>query len=213
MRDSLHVERRRFRQEGLRLRGLLSRHVRLRHRALFYRPHRTAVAAIEDVREALLRQLHDDRDPLSVDGDIEQDRMCRHVVVPDVVMNQLLVPHLLARARFHRDERVAIEVVTGAMATVDIVGWRLDRQVDQTELRVGRERSPQTSVPGVVGRPILPGLVTRLALARDSVEGPAFSAGADVEGHHVGLRIGLVHAGTDQHRRTDDHGVADDHRR
>jgi hypothetical protein len=136
VRDALHVERRRLGRERLRAHRLLARHVRLRHRALLHRPDRLAGAAIEDVGERLLRQLHDGRDPLSVDGDVDQDWMRRHVVVPDVVMNELLVPHLLAGLRLDGHECVAIEVVARPMAAVDVVGWRLDRQVDVTELGI-----------------------------------------------------------------------------
>ena len=68
---------RRLGRERLRRRRLLARHVGLRHRPLFDRPHRLAGHAIEDVEPRLLARRRDRLDRLAVDVDVEQQRRRR----------------------------------------------------------------------------------------------------------------------------------------
>ncbi len=85
--DSLNVERRGLCWKRLRRGSPLSLRVRLRDRTLFNRPNRFAADAVEGIGECLLRHLNDSLHGSSIHCEIEQDRMRRHVVVPDVVMH------------------------------------------------------------------------------------------------------------------------------
>ena len=69
--DALARVGRRLGRERLRRRRLLARHVGLRHRPLFDRPHRLAGDAIEHVEERLLARQRDRLDRLAVDVDVE----------------------------------------------------------------------------------------------------------------------------------------------
>ena len=66
----------------LRRRGLLRRHVGLRHRLLGDRPDRLAGDAVEHVEPALLGRLRDQLARLAVDRRVDQQRRRRVVVVP-----------------------------------------------------------------------------------------------------------------------------------
>ena len=76
--------------------------------------------------------------------------MQRHVVVPDVVVNELLEPDHLAGLDVETHQRIGIEIVAGTMAAVSVVGRRFSREVHVTQLVVGRERSPHTGVACVL---------------------------------------------------------------
>ena len=209
------VEGRRLRGNRLRRRGPFSRHIGLRNRDVGNRPHGLAVGAVEHVRERHLPHLDDGFDRPSVDIDVDQDRMHRHVVVPDVVVNELLVPDHLAGLDIQADERVGIQVGAGTMAAVSVVGRRFGGEVHVSQLVIGRERTPHADVAGVVRRSVQPGLVAGLAFARDGVEDPELLAGANVERQDVALDVFLVRAGAAlrQRRTDDDHIVGDDRRR
>ena len=101
--DALPIERRRLGRKRLRRRRLLAGHRGGRHRLLDNRPHRLAGHAIEHIGERLLRHLDDRLDRLAVDGDVDQNRRRRIVVVQQIVVHGLEVPDALAGLRVQTD--------------------------------------------------------------------------------------------------------------
>ena len=212
-RDSLQIERRRLRRERLRLGRPLLRDLRLRDRLLFQRPHRAAVGAVEHVGEGLLGQLHHRAHGLPVHVEVDENRRRRHVVVPDVVVDQLLVPDHLAGLDVQADQRAREEVVAGPVSAVDVVGGRFHAQVHVAQRRIGAERAPDAGVAGVLRRIAQPRLGAGLALAWNGVERPQLLPRADVEGHDVALHVGDVDAAARRQRGADHDHVVRDHRR
>ena len=165
---ALPIVRRRLRRERLRRRSPLARHVGLRHGPLLDRPHGLARDAVERVDERLLRELRDGFDRPAVDDEVHQDRRRRIVPVPDVVMDQLVVPDALAGLRVEAHEARAVEIVAVALAAPDVGERRLGRQIDVAELGVGRHRRPNAGVARALGRAVEPRLVAGLAAPRES---------------------------------------------
>ena len=131
-------------------------------------------------------------DRLAVDVDVDEDRRRRKVVVPHAVMHALEVPRALAGLRVDRHDRLGEQVRAGAMAAVEIVGRRAERQVDVAELLVGRHVGPHVGAAGVGPRIVAPRLVAELALLRNRVNRPQLLAGAHVEAADVAARPFLV---------------------
>ena len=77
------------------------------HGPLLDRPDRLAGHAIEREDEPLLGDLRDRLDSLAVDGDVEQVRRGRQVVVPQPVVHELVVPDALAGLDVEAHERLA----------------------------------------------------------------------------------------------------------
>ena len=212
VRHSLAVERGGPGGKRLRRRGLLAGHRRGRHRALLDRPDRLAGDPVEHVGERLLGHLRHGLDLPAVDGDVDERRRGRDVVVPDAVVDELVVPDALAGPGVQAHQALREQVVAGPMAAVEIVGGRLDRQIHVAQLQVGRHRCPHPGVAAVAPGVVLPGLVAELARLGDGVEDPQLLAGARVEpadepGREVGRRRGGAQ------RRPDHDHVADDQRR
>ena len=80
------------------------------------------------------------------------------VVVPQVVVDHLEVPHPLAGLDVERDDRVGEQVVAGAVAAVVDAGGRRQRHVDVAQLGVARDAAPRRQVAGVGVRLVAPGL-------------------------------------------------------
>ena len=150
VRDPLLIECRRLVRKRLRRRRPLFRHVRLRDRPSRSTATRAAVGAVEHIGERLLCELHDRANRLAVHRQVDEDRVRGHVVVPDVVVHELLVPDHLAGLDVEADQRVRVQVVAGTMAAVHVVGRRFDAQVHVAQLRVGGERPPDAGVAGVL---------------------------------------------------------------
>ena len=210
----LRSNARRLGGEGLRRRIPLARHRALLDRALFDRPHRLAGLAIEHEHEALLGRLRDRRDLLAVDGDVDQDRRARDVVVPDRMVDELEVPDALAGLQIDGDEALGEQVVAGPMAAEVVAGRDLDRQVRDAELLVDGDLRPHAGVAGVLPRLLEPRVVAELAGLRNGVEDPQPLAGARVVAADVAL--GVLHAARRRAgamRGADDDDVLGDDRR
>ena len=164
--ETLALEGRRAGGKRLRRRGLLARHVRRGHGPLFQRPDRLARPAVEDEGEAVLGHLRDRGKRGPVAFQVDQDGRRRHVVVPQVVAHELLVPDALARAAVEGHERAGEEVVALSVAAVEIARGRRGGQVHEPELRVDAHRTPHVGGPRVAPRLVLPGLGAELALGR-----------------------------------------------
>ena len=210
----LHVVGRGLRGMRLRLGQLLARHLRLRHRLLLDGPEGLAGRAVEGVGEGLLGDLHHRGDVLPVHGHVHEDGRGGGVVVPDVVMDQLVVPRPLPGLHVQRDQAGAEQVVAGAEAAVEVLGGAVGGNVDEPQLRISRERRPRRDVAGPLPGVVLPGLVPELAGAGQHVELPQELAGARVIGEDVardvllaGLVVALLGGVAD-----DDHAVHHDRR-
>ena len=213
--QALHVVRRGLGGVRLRLGQLLARHLRLRHRLLLDGPEGFAGRAVEGVGEGLLGDLHDGGDVLPVHGHVHQDRRGGGVVVPDVVMDELVVPLPLPGPHVERDQAGAEQVVAGPEAAVEVLRGAVGGDVDEPQLGVGRERRPRGDVAGPLPGVVLPGLVPELAGAGEHVELPQEFAGArvvgeDVAGDVLHARLVVALLGGVAH---DDHAVDHDGRR
>src|SRR5262249_12483997 len=85
--DSLNIEPWRLGRNRLSRRGPFTGNVGLRNRGLGHWPDRLTGRAIQHVSECLLAGLNDDLPRSTVHCDIKKDRMRRHVVIPNVVVN------------------------------------------------------------------------------------------------------------------------------
>ena len=183
-------QRRRLQRKRLRRPGLLARHAALRHRPFFDAEDRLAGDAIEDEHQRHLRHHRDRGHRLAVALDVDQRRRRRHVVVPDVVMHQLLVPFQLAGRRVERDDGVAVQVRALAIAAVVVGRRRTDRRVDDAALGVDGEERPDVGAGSVLPAVAFPRLDARLAGARDGVERPQQLAGLRVPAADVAVETG-----------------------
>lgn len=166
MRDERRVARKR-----LRLRRLLDR--ALRHGLLVDPEERLPRLPVEQVEPTGLARLRDARPQLAVDVHVEQHDRAGRVVVPDVVVDFLEVPPVLAGLRVERDDRASEEVVAGPFGAVQVRGCVSGGEVQEPEVRIDRGRLPDgraAVLPRVVvGRPRV---VTDLARAGNRVEAP-----------------------------------------
>src|SRR5262249_3895186 len=133
---TLTVECGRFRRKGLRRSGPLRLDVGLFHRSLFDRPNRYSGDSVEYIGECLVRELNDSAHRLPIDIDVEQNRMGRHVVVPDVVMHQLVMPDLPSGFDIEANERTGVQIVSGTASAVCVVSGVLDVEVYIAQFRI-----------------------------------------------------------------------------
>ena len=196
-------KRRRSRGKRLRRRRLLAGHVALRHRPLLDRPDRLARHAIEHIQQAELRGLRDDVDRLAVVLHGQQLRTGDEIVVPQIVMQQLVMPEALAGAQVEREQRVAEQVVPFAIAAPEIERRRAEREISDAALLVDRELGPRVRAAGGLPRIGRPRVVAELARPRNRVERPDEPAGQHVERADVSGRRVVTFAG----RRSKDEQV------
>ena len=210
--DPLTIEGRRLRRSRLRQRRPFARRLGLRRRNLVDRPHRLAAPAVEDEDPALLRDQGDGGDVPAADRDVDQVGRRREVEVPDVVVDDLVVPDAAARPGVEADQAVGEQVVALPVAAVEVVRRRADGQVDIAELRVGSHRRPHVRSADALGGAVLPGRVAELPRSRHGVEGPQELSGSGVVAADIARRpLGPRRPVHD--RRADDQHVADHCRR
>src|SRR5206468_9699079 len=118
-----------------------------------------------------------------------EQRRSRHVVVPDRVMHDLVVPLALAGLQIEADEAVAKQVVARTMASVEIRGRIFNREIHEAELFVDRDLRPHAGV--AVGRPrvFFPRVVAEFTRAWDWVERPEELPGLRVPAADETLRV------------------------
>src|SRR3954464_9177775 len=117
---------------------------RLTHgdRPLFDAVDRPAGSAVEDEQEARLADRRDRGDGPVAAAHVKQRRRRRIVAVPDVVMDQLEMPELLAGAGIERDEAGGGEVRAAAVPAIAIPIGRVSRHEDDAALRIDAEQAP-----------------------------------------------------------------------
>src|SRR5262249_40616175 len=118
--DPLPVVGGRFGREGLCCRGLLALDGGLRHRPLFNRPHRLSGHAVEDEAESVFGHLGDCLDLLAVYRNIAKVWSGREIVIPNPVMDKLVVPNALARFGVQTDQALRIQPSPGPFAAVEV---------------------------------------------------------------------------------------------
>ena len=195
-------------RDRLRRRRALVRHVALQHLRFRHRPDRLSRHTIEGVEPALLGALRDRLATHAIHGDVDQVRRHRRVVIPDVVMHHLEVPLPLARLRIQCDQRVAEQVVAGAMAAVFVHQRHADGDVDHSEVRIGGIRGPRIVLAHTFGagcRAVRPGLRAELTRLRNEVELPHLLARADVEATDRAGNVPHAHRVVAVDRRVADH--------
>src|SRR5207249_9030944 len=99
--------RRRLDREWLRRPGFLARHVALGYGTLLDWPQRLAAYAIEDVQQSELGRLRHDIDRLAVVFHREKLGTGGRVVIPQIVMDQLVVPQPFPRAQIQSEQAIA----------------------------------------------------------------------------------------------------------
>src|SRR5688572_21053742 len=181
-----------LRREGLRRRRPLTGHVGLRNRPLDDRPDRLPGLPIEDVEEPLLRRLRDDLSRLAVLTDRQQLGRLRNVPVPEIVVNELLMPDSLAGARIDRDERVGEQVVALAIAAVEVVARAAESDERDAVLLVNSELAPVVPAAAQLPMALWPRLVAELAFVRNDMEDPRELSGPHVVGMDVRGRAAVV---------------------
>ena len=151
------------------------------------------VDAIEYEHEAMLRQLGDGFDAAPGDGEVHQHRLRGQRIVPDAMVDELVVPAADAGFRVQRDQRLGEQVVARTRAAVIEVAGIPGRQIDEAALLVDRHARPGLDLPGVAPRFVLPGLgADRGRRLRDRRPPPDQLAGSRVIGAHVSRRRLLV---------------------
>src|SRR5262249_30736318 len=114
-------------------------------------------------------------------------------VVPNRMMNDLEMPLSLTRFQINANKTLAEEIVARSMSTVEIGGWRFDRQIYESQLFIDADLSPHASVPVCRPRVVQPGLVPKFARSRNRVEGPEQPAGSNIKRSNqtLGVVVGL----------------------
>jgi hypothetical protein len=103
--------------------------------------------AIEDVEEGLLGRLRQRLDRFSIDGDVREDPRAGNVVIPNPVVNQLVMPLPLAGLQIDCDDALAEQVITYPVAAVIVAVGSL----------TGRYAKPSSSSTDIWARtPVLP---------------------------------------------------------
>src|SRR5262249_50171661 len=132
--------------------------------------------------------LQDGLDALTAVAHVDQSGRAGKVVIPDVVMRRLEMPDAFASGRIQRQDAVAEQIRSLAIAAVVIEGRRSGRSEDPAALQVDAHAAPIVRrARGLGGFPV-PGLVPELAGFGYGVKDPAPLAGARVEAAYVPRR-------------------------
>ena len=164
---------------------VLSRQVPGRHGVLLDLEQRLAGRAVEHEQESGLGGDGHGLDRPAVAHDLDQRGLRRQVPVPQVVVDGLEMPAAAAGPAVERDEAVAEQVRSGAVASVVVIRGRSERHVRQSQLLVHAGHGPQVRAAALLPRIAAPGLVAELARAGNRMKPPAQLAGVDVEAAHV----------------------------
>src|SRR5207302_5179314 len=105
------------------------------------------------------------------------------------VMHDLEVPLALAGFQIDAHEAVAEQIVAGPVAAVLIGSRILNREVDEAEIFIDRDPSPDACVAIDGVGVVLPRLCTELAGSGNGVESPQRLAGLHIKRAHEALRV------------------------
>src|SRR5437867_3662039 len=123
------------------------------------------------------------------------------------------MPPALSRFLTQRNDSLAKETVSRAMAAIIISGRQLHRQIDHSEFFVHADLAPDARVAGVLGRVVFPGFVSVLGRQRNGVENPEAFTCSRVESADIPFHVlhGLWHSARPVGSANDD-GVAGNNR-
>src|SRR5690606_11943670 len=152
--EALPVKRGGTGWEGLGQRVPLSRHISTWNRTFLYWPDRLAGGTVKGIDKRLLGDRHH---YLATIGQIDQHRCSRKIPVPDVMVNELVVPTAFTGAHIQRHQAAGEQVGTGSVATVVVAGGILYRQINQSQFGVAGHGCPDAGVAGVLIAAIEPG--------------------------------------------------------
>ncbi len=211
-REAVRAQRRCHRREGLCWRGLFARDRARGNLSLFHRKNRSAGLAIEHEEHPCLRRLRDGGKRLAVARYGDERWRRGVVVVPQVVMHGLEVPHDAPGRRAKRDDGVRVAVVAGTKRAVIIRCGARRRHEDQVAGRIGRHDRPCVRCARACGASVAPGRERRvIRILWNRVPGPAQRACPRVERAHFAARGSGPRVVGDGGARDDQ--VADDERR
>ncbi len=174
-----------------------------------------AAGRVEDIKETVLRRLHQHAPLDPVDDEIRDCDLLRRRVVPRFARRALVVPDVGAVIRIERDDRGQEQVVALALAAERMVPWRAvaGADVEQIELGIIGHRVPHGAAaadPPPLAAPSLCGHLENRALealrriAGHGIEAPRELAGCRIVGRHVAAHAELGAAVADQHLAFDD---------
>src|SRR5690606_29409327 len=116
---------------------------RLRHWSLLHRKYRFAGAPIEYKQLAAFCRLHQSRDRLPAPLYIQQRRLRRDVIIPEIVMHGLERPAQRAGYSIKCNNRTAEAVFVRRALGAPIIGRRIaERQINEAKIFVRRGRGP-----------------------------------------------------------------------
>ena len=175
---------------------LFARHRGSRHRDFVHRKQRLAGLSIQHERESHLRELNDGVPRCRARRERDENRRSRIVVVPDIVVDGLVVPLQCASGSIECKDAVGVEVRSLAEPSVEVIGRRAGCGEHPPSLFVYRDAAPRVGASVRLAVGPLPRLVARLALLRNRVKHPDEPSGEDVVGAYVAGRcvVALVHA-------------------
>src|SRR6188508_478594 len=118
--------------------------------------------------------------------------MRRHVEIPDVVMDKLEIPDHLSSSNIQAHEASRVEIVSVTRPTIGIIGCGLYIEIDVSQLRVDRERPPDSGIPRVSGRSVQPRFVSGFTFPRDGMENPFLFPGSNIKGQDIAFHVRFV---------------------
>ncbi len=112
---------------------------------------------------------------------VYQHRLRRQIVVPEIVMNHLVVPDEPSAGGIERHQTIAKQILAFAVCAVEIVRGRADRKKYQTPFGIDAHHGPHICAGATLPSLAFPGFVSVFSGTRDGVEGPDKLPGADVK--------------------------------
>ena len=198
-------------RKRLRRRIPFTRHVAGGNGQFLDGPDRLARLPVEGVDERLFGHLGDN---LAAVGQVGQHRRGRVVPVPDVVVNQLIMPLALAGLDIERDHAVGEQIVAWAVGAETVAGGRFGGQIDMPQFRVSGHGRPDSSIAGNSGAVVEPGFDTDFTGLGNDVKSPQQFTGLRVKAAHVALDVVFRRRphGNAMRRTDHDHVVHDERR-
>ena len=151
-------------------------------RALLNRKQWLAGQTIEHKHKPHLSHLRHGRNFAPFPAHSYQIRRRRHVIIPQIVVNHLVVPKQLAGCRVQRHQRVSKQILTFPVRAVKIVGRRPEGQEYHSALDIHTHDGPHISTGSIFPPLSFPRVVADLAWLGDGVKAPHELSCLHVEG-------------------------------
>ncbi len=128
------------------------------------------------------------------------------------MVHHLKMPAAFASLGIDGHNGLAEQVIARAVAAVEVVGRCIDRQVHQSQFRIGAHHRPHAAVAGATPGFFFPGIHAVLAGQWDGMKGPHGLAGMHIETTHPHGRA-LSQQGSRLSYCRSDYNIADYNRR